>query len=400
MRILMVNKYLWQKGGAETYVLKLGAQLSAMGNEVEYFGMADGRNTVGNSVGAYAAGIDFHSASLKYLTYPFRIIYSRRAAKKIRAVIESFKPDAVHLNNFNYQLTPSIIYEIKRHNIPIIYTAHDVQLVCPNHKLKNGDGEGLCRECYGGKYVNCVKHSCIHSSRLRSILGAAEAYLYRALKTYSLIDAAVCPSRFMERELLHNIDIAGKTKTLYNFIEDIKPSGAAREGYVLYFGRYSEEKGIRTLIKAAKALPDIQFVFAGAGELENEVKATANIRDMGFKSGKELRDIIEKAAFTVLPSEWSENCPFTVMESETLLTPVLGADIGGIPELIDEGVTGMLFESGNAEELTEKIAYLHANKELCAKMSENCSKITYDTVETYAEKILKIYSDCIEEKSR
>ena len=140
MRILMVNKYLWQKGGAETYVLKLGAQLSAMGNEVEYFGMADGRNTVGNSVGAYAAGIDFHSASLKYLTYPFRIIYSRRAAKKIRAVIESFKPDAVHLNNFNYQLTPSIIYEIKRHNIPIIYTAHDVQLVCPNHKLKNGDG--------------------------------------------------------------------------------------------------------------------------------------------------------------------------------------------------------------------------------------------------------------------
>ena len=397
MRILMVNKYLWQKGGAETYVLKLGAQLSAMGHEVEYFGMADARNTVGNSADAYTAGIDFHNVSLKYLTYPFRIIYSRQAAKKIRAVIERFRPDAVHLNNFNYQLTPSIIYEIKRHNIPIVYTAHDVQLVCPNHKLKNGDGGGLCRKCQGGRYINCVKHNCIHSSKLRSIIGAAEAYIYKKLKTYSLIDAVVCPSKFIERELLHNIDIAGKTKTLYNFIEDIKPSGIPREGYVLYFGRYSEEKGIRTLIKAAKALPEIQFVFAGAGELESEIKETANIRDMGFRSGRELRDIIEKAAFTVLPSEWSENCPFTVMESETLLTPVLGADIGGIPELIDEGVTGMLFESGNAEELTEKIAYLHTNKELCRQMSENCARINYDTVETYAKKILKIYSDCLEE---
>ena len=199
----------------------------------------------------------------------------------------------------------------------------------------------------------------------------------------------------MEKELLHNMDLAGRTQTLYNFIDEIKPSGIERENYVLYFGRYSEEKGIRTLIKAAKALPKVQFVFAGSGDMEDEINSVENIRNMGFKTGGELREIIEKAAFTVLPSEWAENCPFTVMESQTLCTPVIGANIGGIPELIGEGVTGMLFESGNAEELTKKIEYLYNNRELCREMSENCASISYDTVSDYAGKIVEIYKGLI-----
>ncbi len=393
MRILMVNKYLYHKGGAETYLIKLGKYLESMGHEVQYFGMADERNVVGNSHGAYTDNIDFHKASANQLTYPFKIVYSHQAANKIREVLEDFRPDVVHLNNFNYQLTPSIIYEIKKHNIPIVYTAHDVQLVCPNHKLKNERTEGLCRRCYGGKYYNCIQNNCIHSSKLRSIIGAAEAWIYRKKHTYRHIDAVVCPSEFMENELSHNEDLAGRTRTLYNFIDEIKPSGIERENYVLYFGRYSEEKGIRTLIKAAKALPKVQFVFAGRGDMEDEINGVENIRNMGFKTGAELCEIIEKAAFTVLASEWSENCPFTVMESQTLHTPVLGADIGGIPELIEEGVTGMLFESGNAAELTEKIEYLYNNRELCREMSENCKNVKYDTISDYAEKMIEIYRE-------
>ena len=395
MRILMVNKYLYHKGGAETYFIKLGKYLESMGHEGQYFGMADERNVVGNSRGAYADNIDFHKASPEQLTYPLRIIYSHKAAEKICEVIEDFRPEVVHLNNFNYQLTPSIIYEIKKHNIPIVYTAHDVQLVCPNHKLKNERTEGLCRKCYDGRYYNCIQNNCIHSSKLRSVIGAAEAWIYRKKHTYKLIDRIICPSEFMEKELLHNMDLADRTQTLYNFIDEIKPTGIERENYVLYFGRYSEEKGIRTLIKAAKALPAVQFVFAGRGDMENEVNSVGNIRNMGFKTGAELRGIIEKAAFTVLASEWSENCPFSVMESQTLCTPVLGANIGGIPELIDEGVTGMLFESGNARELTEKIEYLYNNRELCRQMSENCKSISYDTISDYADKIVKIYEEMI-----
>ncbi|MCC8169699.1 MAG: glycosyltransferase [Oscillospiraceae bacterium] len=392
MKILFANKYLYPRGGAETYMLKLGKYLEDMGHEVEYFGMYDERNVVSNSAGAYTSNIDFHKPSVKYITYPFSIIYSFKAAKKIREIIEKFKPDVVHLNNFNYQLTPSILYEIKKHNIPIVYTAHDVQLVCPNHRMKNDYVDGLCRRCGNGKFGECVKNRCVHGSLMRSAIGAAESWIYRKRHTYRVIDKVVCPSKFMETELLRNPDLAGRTVTLYNFIDEIKPSGAERENYVLYFGRYSEEKGIRTLIKAARALPEIQFVFAGRGELEPEISEVPNIRSVGFKSGAELNEIIEKAAFSVLPSEWSENCPFSVMESQTLRTPVIGACIGGIPELIEDGVTGLLFESGNAAELTEKIRYLHTNQEVCRRMSENCGELFYDAIPEYTEKILEIYN--------
>ena len=371
MKILLVNKYLYRKGGAETYFIKLGEYLKSIGNEVEYFGMADERNCVGNRVEAYTENIDFHKKSLKHITYPFKIIYSVNARKQIRKVLSDFKPDVVHLNNFNYQLTPSIIYEIKKHNIPIVYTAHDVQLVCPNHKLKNDYTYGLCRKCDGGKYFECVKNNCVHSSKIRSILGAVEAWYYKLRHTYKMIDLTVCPSEFMEKEISRNDDINGRTVTMYNFIDEIKPLGAECENYVLYFGRYSEEKGILNLVKAAKKLSNIPFVFAGKGELENEVNSADNIKNVGFKTGDELRNIIEKALFTVLPAEWSENCPFSVMESQSLMTPVLGAKIGGIPELINDGKTGILFESGNLKELTEKIEYLYNNKELCRQMSEN-----------------------------
>ena len=182
---------------------------------------------------------------------------------------------------------------------------------------------------------------------------------------------------------------------MYNFIDKIKPLGAECENYVLYFGRYSEEKGISNLVKAAKKLSNIPFVFAGKGELENEVNSADNIKNVGFKTGDELRNIIEKALFTVLPAEWSENCPFSVMESQSLMTPVLGAKIGGIPELIDDGKTGILFESGNLKELTEKIEYLYNNKELCRQMSENCRDIKYDTIKDYSEKLIKLYKEVI-----
>ncbi len=395
MKVLFVNKYLYNRGGAETYLIKLGEYMKSVGHEVEYFGMQDDKNIVFNSVGSYTDNIDFHSSSLKYITYPFTTIYSHKARVKLRKVIEDFKPDVVHINNFNYQLTPSIIYEIKKHNIPMVYTAHDVQLVCPNHRMKNDKVEGLCRECNGGRFYNCVKNNCVHGSKLRSLIGMAESWIYRLLHTYKFIDRVICPSAFMEKELKNNPDLIGRTTTIYNFIDEISPKGIERENYVLYFGRYSEEKGIRTLIKAAERLPKVQFVFAGKGDLEKEINAVPNIRNVGFKTGDELNEIIEKAAFSVLPSEWSENCPFTVMESQTMQTPVIGANIGGIPELIEEGKTGLLFESGNADELTERIEYLYNNRELCREMSANCADISYDTIADYTDKMIKLYKGLI-----
>ena len=135
MKILLVNKFLFEKGGAETYIFRLGNYFRSIGHEVQFFGMEDQNNVAGNEWNIYVKNIDFHKKSLGMLLYPFKIIYSQEARRKIRRIIKLFKPDVVHLNNFNYQVTPSIIYEIKKCNIPIIFTAHDYQLICPNHML-------------------------------------------------------------------------------------------------------------------------------------------------------------------------------------------------------------------------------------------------------------------------
>lgn len=183
----------------------------------------------------------------------------------------------------------------------------------------------------------------------------------------------------------------GKTVTLHNFTENVKHQKVVKKDYVLYFGRYSEEKGIGTLINVCKELPNVQFVFAGNGPLEEAVNRIKNIKNVGFKTGKALEDLIREAQFSVYPSEWCENCPFSVMESPIYGTPVLGADIGGIPELIKVGKTGELFESGNQAELKSKIKKLWEDKKLCTKYSENCNNISFDNIDEYYEKVIKVY---------
>lgn len=161
--------------------------------------------------------------------------------------------------------------------------------------------------------------------------------------------------------------------------------------YILYFGRFSDEKGIGTLMKVCKELPDIQFVFAGTGPLEETVNGISNIKNVGFQKGEALEALIRGAQFSIYPSEWYENCPFSVMESQMYGTPVLGADIGGIPELIQVGKTGELFESGNADALKKQIRKLWDNRVLTAQYSENCKDISFDTVGEYCEKLIRIY---------
>lgn len=395
MKILMVNKFLFPKGGSETYIFKLGAQLQKLGHEVQYFGMEHEGRCVSNHAEQYTKDMDFHTTStLTKLTYPLKTVYSTEAKKKMLTVLNDFQPDIVHLNNFNYQLTPSIIYAVKSYekktgkHVKIVYTAHDYQLICPNHMLFTPQGE-ICEKCTGGRYFSCIGGSCIHSSKAKSIIGTAEASLYKALKTYRYIDCVICPSEFMKTKLDSNPQLNGKTVTLHNFIDKVEKSETEKEGYVLYFGRYDREKGIEALIQA----DDIPFVFAGKGELEDKINSCSHIKNVGFKSGKELEMLIKKAACSVYPSIWYENCPFSVMESIMYGTPVVGADIGGIPELISDGETGFLFESGNVKELSEAVKKITENLRLADEMSKKCLECRFDTVEEYTEKIIKIYSE-------
>ena len=397
MKILMINKFLHPNGGSETYIFKLGAYLESMGHEVQYFGMEHEGRCVGNRVNAYTSDMDFHGGSkLSKLTYPLKTIYSSEARKKLRLVLEDFQPEVCHLNNFNYQLTPSILLEIAKwkkegHPCRVIFTAHDYQLVCPNHMCNNPNTGENCEKCLGGHFGNCTKGKCIHGSLAKSAVGTLEAMLWNGCGVYKNIDVMICCSEFLKTKMDCNPLFAGKTLALHNFVDKVERKETEKQDYVLYFGRFSREKGIDTLLKACRALPDIPFVFAGTGPLEGEIAGVPNIKNVGFQRGQALENLIRQARFSVYPSQWYENCPFSVMESQLYGTPVLGADIGGIPELIEVGKTGELFESGNAAQLEEKIRTLWEDRELTDRYSENCAHLRFDDVAAYTEKLLKLY---------
>lgn len=387
MKVLMINKFLYPNGGSETYIFKIGEWLEKNGHEVQYFGMEHAGRCVGNRVNAYTSDMDFHGGSiLSKLTYPIKTIYSSEARKQIRKVLDEFKPDVCHINNFNYQLTPSIILEIKKwnKNCKIVFTAHDYQLVCPNHMCNNPNTHENCEKCLGGHFINCTKGKCIHGSTAKSAIGTMEAMLWNGNGVYKNFDKIICCSEFLKKKMDTNPVFAERTIALHNFVEKVEKKDVEKKDYVLYFGRFSEEKGIGTLIQAAKELPDVQFIFAGTGPLESEINGVANIKNVGFQKGEALEKLIREAKFSVYPSEWYENCPFSVMESQMYGTPVLGADIGGIPELIEVGKTGELFESGNKEELKSKI------KEMSSKQYK-VDSVSFDTVDEYCQKLMKIY---------
>jgi len=396
MKILLVNKFLYENGGAETYIFRLGNYFKSIGHEVQFFGMENERNIAGNDWNIFTQNINFHKKSFATLLYPFKILYSPEARRKMKRIIELFKPDVIHLNNFNFQITPSIIYEIKKHNIPIFFTAHDYQLICPNHLLYLPSKSVPCEECHEYGFSRCVRNNCIHGSKFRSFLGFLESKIYHGLKTYSLIDKIICPSEFLEKKFHKKEIFLGKTVMIHNFIQKTAASKTYKKGnYVLYFGRFSREKGIKTLLSACKRLPEIQFIFAGGGPLDYLISDIQNIKNVGFLKGDDLVKMVSEACFTIHPSECYDNYPFAVIESILYNTPVIGADIGGIPEIIENGTNGLLFEPSNEDDLVGKISLLWKNRNMLIELTANCRKAEFNTPEAYAEKLLELYNQAI-----
>lgn len=397
MKILIVNKFLYPNGGSETYIFNLGNQLKTQGHEVQYFGMEHEGRIVGNRVGAYTSDMDFHGgAKLSKLTYPIKTIYSSEARKKIRLVLEDFQPDVVHLNNFNYQLTPSIILEVnawrkkESRSCKIIYTAHDYQLVCPNHMLRNPNTHQNCEKCLGGHFINCTKGKCIHGSMAKSTIGTMEAVYWTLRGAYKYIDYVVCPSNFVKTKLDTNRIFKNKTVTIHNFINNPNFERKANDKrYVLYFGRLSEEKGINTLLEVCRELPEVQFVFVGTGPLSDDLNEICNIEYKGFQQGNNLLNLIANAQFCVCPSEWYEVFGLTIGEAVALGTPVVASNIGGIPEALGTG--GKLFIPGDAQELNAIIKELWNNPLKIEELRQGCKKTSLMSIEEYAEKIIKLY---------
>jgi glycosyltransferase involved in cell wall biosynthesis len=400
MKILMVNKFLYPRGGSESYMLYLGEHMKSLGHEIEYFGMYDENNTVGNSKGLYTQNMDFHSTGLARFLYPFKIIYSFEAKRKIMQVIDDFQPDIVHMNNINFQLTPSIIYGVKKKGIPLVQTVHDYQMICPNHLLYNFDKNTPCEKCINGSHINCISNKCIHGSAVKSIIGVIEAKFYSLLKVYKKVDLFVCPSNFLEKKLLSaRRYYEGKTKTIHNFIDKEKFSNTDRkeDSYIVFVGRLSKEKGIENIAGAAKLLPEYTFIIAGSGPDEAILKDIPNVKLAGFLNGNELTELMGNAKVLLLPSVCYENCPLSILEAHCMGVPVVTMNSGGMAELVKDGITGTLVNNPTPEGIAAKLKETIENEDYYNTLRVNCrnEKDNILSIESYADILIKEYEKLV-----
>ncbi len=396
MKILMVNKFLYPRGGAESYMLKLGEALTLAGHEVEYFGMADEKNTVGNRLGLTTGNMDFHGKGIARFLYPFRILYSLETRRKMEKVLDAFQPDVVHMNNINFQLTPSFYGAVKKRGIPLIQTVHDYQMVCPNHLFYSFEEKVNCTRCLNASKWHCMRHRCIHGSLVKSILGVMEAYLHRLLGSYRKVDCYLCPSSFLEQKLLaENSFYRGKTRVIHNFIEksEIPHLDPNRHPYVVFVGRLSAEKGVRLLAEAARLLPEVRFLVAGNGPDGAELEGMENVSLLGFVSGKDLTCLMAGATLLVAPSVCFENCPLSILESHALGVPVVTMNYGGMAELVEDGKTGTLVKEPTAEALADAIRRTLSDPKQYEIMKEHCRERSEQilTAEEYTALVIEEY---------
>lgn len=398
MKVLMVNKFHYLKGGSEKYYFELAELLREHGHEVAFFSMKDEKNIKTDCKEYFVEPIDLNTGSkLKALD----VIYSKENKKKMEEALDEFKPDIVHLNNFQRQLSASIIDPIKSRNIPIVFTAHDVQAICPAITMMDND-KNICEECMKGKYLNCIKKKCNKGSTLKSIVGALEGYYYRTKNIYTKkIDFIITPSEFYREKMIEDGIPENKIKALHNFVElkdyDLEVSD---EEYALYFGRLSKEKGILNLINAFTKLKEGKLYIAGEGpekETIEKIIKENNLEDriklLGFLNADQMKDTIRKCKFVIVPSIWYENCPYSVMETLAIGKPVIGANIGGIPELVKNEQSGFTYKYDDIDELANKMETLFNNEDLVSKYGVNAKKQANELYgkDMYYKNIMNIY---------
>lgn len=391
MKILLANKFYYRRGGDCIYMLNLEKLLKAHGHEVAVFAM----DYPENLDTPWKKYFPKNMSKLMAFTRPFG---SHEVKSTFKKLLDDFKPDVVHLNNVHTQLSPVMAELAHQRGIKVVWTLHDYKLLCPRYDcLKNGNT--ICETCFNGDKKACLDNKCMKGSKLASFIGYKEAVTWNRERLEASTDVFICPSQFMADKMVQGGFSKSKMRTLCNFIDVEKCKYAPTDGmdntdpivlpkkedYYCFIGRLSHEKGAKTLIEAANQLP-YKLLIIGGGPLMDELKSVAhtNIEFVGFKQWDDIKKLVGKARFSVIPSEWYENNPLSVIEAQCLGTPVLGANIGGIPELTD-----YTFSSGNIADLKTKIEKMW-NSELDYQQIASDAQHRYDA-ETYYDKLINIY---------
>ena len=400
MRILLINKYNYLKGGAERYLFDLKQLLERNGHTVAVFAMRHARNPPSQFDHYFVPNVDFRNLSLMgRLKAALRVIWYPQAAQHLARLLDDFQPEVVHLSNIYHQLSPSILKPIRQHDIPIIHTLHDYKLVCPNYLLYT-KGQP-CMRCCNRQYFQAVRHRCLHNALSWSFLAAIEMTLHKHWQIYERsITNFVAPSRFL-KDTVQTFGIPSEqVHHVPNFIFPERFSLSQEDGgYFVYLGRLSQEKGLPTLIEAMRQLPQARLLIIGEGLMRSRLtqmivdRGLSNISLTGYLCGQALKETLAQARFTVVPSEYYEVFPYSVLESLALGKAVVGARIGGIPEQIEDTVDGLLFPPGDEDALANCLQRLWEKPKQTRQMGLNGRQkvLAHFTPERYYRQIMPLY---------
>lgn len=399
MRILLVNKFHYLRGGSEKYYFELAKLLKSHGHTVAFFSMKNENNIKTGDREYFVDEIDMNTGS-KFEA--LNVIYSKKNKALMEKALEEFKPDIVHINNFQRQLSASIIDAVKEKNIPLIMTAHDLNPICPaSIMLYNGE---VCEDCITKGYTSCIKKKCIKNSMLKSVLGYIEKKYYDLHKIFCKVDCIISPSEFNKNQLLKGKLKCNDITVIHNFVNETEKTDYTLGDCAFYFGRLSREKGILNLVEAINNIPGARLIIAGDGpERENiqayikEHKLENRITLLGYLNQNDIRENIRKCRFVTVPSIWYENCPYSILETMEIGKPIIGSKIGGIPELIQDGINGFTYEHNDVTKLTNILMKLFGNDETVKQFSKNSKQIFIQnySAEAYYNKLMTVYNKYI-----
>jgi glycosyltransferase involved in cell wall biosynthesis len=401
MKILLINKFLYPKGGDAIATIKTGRLLESHNHQVAFWGMNHPRNPKYLHKDLFVSNVDYDNPAgiVNQVKMARNLLYSKEAKKKLYVMLKRFRPDIVHLNNFAHQLSPSILHTIKKYEIPCVMTMHDFKLVCASYLMRRNGA--VCEACKDQKYFHCLTSRCVKSSALKSLLNTAEMYLHHKLMhLYDLIDLFIAPSEFMI-STLRRMGFRREAVYLPNFValNGFKPQYRQNRSDFVYFGRLSEEKGLPTLLRAVRGVPDVTLKIIGDGPIKEELDAIINrdrIRNVsfpGYLTGAKLKAEIGAARAVVLASECYENNPLALVEAFALGKPAIGSRIGGIAELVKDGITGLTFNPGDSNDLMVKLKFFRENPDEATRMGINARAFVESELdpEKYYRTLMDLY---------
>ncbi|WP_226066829.1 glycosyltransferase family 4 protein [Dickeya zeae] len=403
MKVLLVNKFFYIKGGAETVYFQEYDRLKAAGVEVMTFSMQHENNFPSDYAAYFVDNVDYHQRSgvVGAIKTAVNFIHNSQACKKLRALLHQEKPDIVHFHNIYHQLTPSLISVARESGCKTVLTAHDYKMICPSYTMLR-DGN-VCDACVTGSVFNAFKYRCQQGSASKSLLLSLEAGWQAIARHYQQLDAIISPSEFLRGQLLRKLPHS-RIDVIVNGINDDLPLEADEDdGYFLFIGRLSREKGVATLARAHQQMKNnMPLKIVGNGPLYDELVAQfPDAEFLGYKQqGEELNRLIKRARAVVVPSEYYENCSMSVLESMAFAKPVVGGRIGGIPEQIRDKVDGILFEPGNVQALAEILDYLALNPQQAKEMGRNARQRLSEkySLNKHTAALLALYQEIISKK--